>query len=109
MRTWLVAIVGFGLIGCATSRGTVAVQKPDEKRDSAVVEAPKPVENVPSVKLGARRPPHYKVVGRREATPKTTDFIERRRKSGFQWSRPVCRVNAAGTVKMRAPPRLSAR
>jgi hypothetical protein len=78
MRTWLVAMVGFALVGCATSKGSVAVQKPDEKRDSAVVEAPKPVDKAPSVKLVAKRPPpnQYKFVGRVEATAKTTDFIE---------------------------------
>ena len=31
--------------------------------------------------------------------------IARARSSGCQWSRPVCSVNAAGTVRMRAPSR----
>ena len=78
MRTWLVGLVGFALVGCATSGSTTKVQKPDERRDSAVVEAPKPVENLPSVKLVAKRPSakQYKFVGRVEATARTTDFVE---------------------------------
>lgn len=79
MRTWLVAMVGFALVGCATSKGTVAVKKPDEKRDSAVVEAPKPVDANPVVKLVAKAPParRYRFVGRVQATAKNgDDFVE---------------------------------
>lgn len=78
MRTWLVGVVGFVLVGCATSGSTVKLQKPDERRDSAVVEAPKPVDAATSVKLVSKRPSakQYKFVGRVEATAKTTDFVE---------------------------------
>jgi hypothetical protein len=79
MRTWLVAMVGFALVGCATSGSTTQVRKPDEKRDSAVVEAPKPVDAKSTVKLVAKTPPakRYRFVGRVEATAKTGgDFVE---------------------------------
>jgi hypothetical protein len=96
MRTWLVAMVGFALVGCATSGSTARVQKPDEKRDSAVVEAPKPVDAKPAVKLVAHTPPakRYRYVGRVQATAKTNDFVEAARSTNADLRRQAKALGA---------------
>jgi hypothetical protein len=96
MRTWLVAMVGFALVGCATSGSTTQVQKPDEKRDAAVVEAPKPVDAKPAVKLVAHTPPakRYRYVGRVQATAKTKDFVEAARSANADLRRQAKALGA---------------